>query len=137
MNYLKDNLKYLRKIFDLRQDDIAAQVDKQRTTIANWESGLSVPSLEEVIVLSKYFDVRLDIFVLGNMEKAGLITDEHVLEFAKKGKLKKNPVEYDTTDLPEPVVNEGEASVLWQVLDELKSLKNNVSKLRIEVRKLQ
>ncbi|MEO6405010.1 MAG: helix-turn-helix transcriptional regulator [Ferruginibacter sp.] len=135
MNYFKTNLRYLHKIFDLNQADIATTVNKQRTTIGNWESGLSEPNLEELIILSKFFDIRLDILVLVNIEKAQLITEQHIVEFTKKGKLKNHPVNFDTTDLAGQELAEPDESALWQVLDELKSLKNNMGKLRVEIRK--
>ncbi|MBC7934625.1 MAG: helix-turn-helix transcriptional regulator [Rhizobacter sp.] len=134
MNYFKYNLKYLHKIFGLTQEDIASRVNKQKGTISNWESGLSEPNIKELIILSKYFDIRLDILVLVNLEKAKMITDEHVVEFSKKGKLKKNLVEYDTGNLPEQLVNEWEEPTLEQVLNQIKILNTNVGKLTAEIK---
>jgi transcriptional regulator with XRE-family HTH domain len=135
VNYFKTNLKYLRKTLNLKQEEIGSHLNKWRTAISNWEAGLGEPNINELVSLSKLFDIRLDILILVNIEKAKLITDKHILEFAKKGKLKNNPVEYDTKDLPLPELNEPEESALWQVLDELKSLNSNVGKLKIEVMK--
>lgn len=134
MNYFRTNLKYLRKTFDVRQAEIGARVNKQPAAISNWEAGLSEPGIEDLISLSKFFDIRLDILILVNIPKAKLITEDHINEFGKKGKLKSNPVEYDTTDLPPLNIKEPE-SPLWQVLDELKMLNSTVGKLSIEVKK--
>lgn len=135
MNFFKTNLKYLHKTFGLTQADIAVQVNKLNTTIGNWESGLSEPGIEDLIKLSRFFDIKLDILLLVNIEKNKLITDDHIIEFAKKGKFKKNPVEYNSSNQPTSEVNEPDDPLLWQVLDELKTLKNNVGKLRVEVKK--
>ena len=134
MNYFKTNLRYLQKTFELKQEDIAAKVNKQRGTISNWQKGVSEPNIDELIILSRYFDIRLDILILINLEKNGL-TDEQILEFHKKGRLRKNPVEYDTTHLESGQVTEADEPVYAQVLDELKKLNGNVGKLRIELRK--
>ena len=135
VNYFRINLKYLHNAFGLTQEELGKLVKKQNTTISNWETGVSEPNLDELIILSKFFDIRLDILVLVNIEKANLINDDHIIEFSKKGKLKNNPVEYDTKDLPLPQVNEEDEPLLVQVLDELKKLNGSVGKLRIEVKK--
>lgn len=134
MNYFRTNLKFLRKSFGITQPEIAAHVNKLPTTISNWENGLSEPSMEELIALSKFFDVRLDILILVNIQKANLITEQHVAEFAKKKKLKTNKIDYDTTDQSAPEIKEPN-SPLWQVLDELKVLNNTVGKLTVEMKK--
>lgn len=135
MNNFRINLKYLHHAFQLTQEEIARQVDKQNTTISNWENGVSEPNIDELIILSKYFGVRLDILVLVNMEKKEMITDEQIIEFQEKGKLKKNLVEYDTTDLPESMVNEPDEALLYQVLGEIKKLNGKVGKLSVEVKR--
>jgi transcriptional regulator with XRE-family HTH domain len=134
VNYLRHNLKFLRKTFQVRQVDIGDCVSKQPAAISNWEAGLSEPNIEDLILLSKFFDIRLDILILVNISKAKLITEDHVEEFSKKGKLKINKVEYDTTDLRSQEVKEPD-SPLWQVLDELKMLSSTVGKLSVEVKK--
>lgn len=135
MNYFKTNLKYLRKTLNLKQEEIGLHLNKWRTAISNWEAGLGEPNINELISLANLFDIRLDILILVNIEKERLIKDEHILEYSKKGKLKNNPIDYDTKDLPVTVLNEPEESALWQVLDELKHLNSSVGKLRIEVMK--
>lgn len=134
MNYFRSNLKFLRQTFQVRQADIGACVSKQAAAISNWEAGLSEPGIDDLAALSKFFDIRLDILVLVNIPKAKLVTEDHIEEFAKKGKLKTNPIEYDTTDISVELVKEP-GSPLWQVLDELKMLNSTVSKLTTEFKK--
>jgi transcriptional regulator with XRE-family HTH domain len=129
VNYFQINLKYLRQIFEVGQEALAAIVNKSRNTISNWQTGVSEPNIDELIKLSRFFHIRLDILIMVNIEK------EHILEFSKRGTIKKDPVEYDTTDLPASQVNEPDEPLLVQVLGELKKLNGNVGRLRIEVKK--
>lgn len=55
--FLRTNIKHLRKCHAITQEGLALQVKKTRTTINNWESGVSMPNLEEVALLSNIFDV--------------------------------------------------------------------------------
>lgn len=129
MNFFSKNLKYLRKAAELTQNDLAKEVSKQNTSISNWEKGNSTPGIDDIILLSKYFNVRLDLLLTVDIEKAGLIG----------GPLKddpdENPREYDTFDFPDQQVNEPEEPLLTKVLGELKKLNGNVGKLRVEVKK--
>lgn len=50
----------LRKEKGLRQDELAEIVGKKRTTIGAWEDGTSLPSLEMLYRLSKYYNVTLE-----------------------------------------------------------------------------
>lgn len=34
-------------------------------SVQKWESGLSTPDLEKIILISKYFDISLDALILG------------------------------------------------------------------------
>jgi DNA-binding XRE family transcriptional regulator len=135
VNYFQINLKYLRQVFEVGQETLAAIVHKSRNTISNWQTGVSEPNIDELIKLARFFHIRLDIFIMINIEKEKLVTDEHILEFSKKGTIKKDPVEYDTTDLPASQLNEPDEPLLVQVLGELKKLNGNVGRLRIEVKK--
>jgi transcriptional regulator with XRE-family HTH domain len=134
VNYFRTNLKFLRKSFQVRQGDIGACVGKQAQAISNWEAGLSEPSMNDLVSLSKFFNIRLDILVMVNIPKAKLITEDHINEFLKKGKLKVYTVDHDSSDHSGKEAQEPD-SPLWQVLDELKMLNSTVGKLSVEVKK--
>lgn len=129
MNFFSKNLKYLRKAAELTQNDLAKEVSKQNTSISNWEKGNSIPSIEDIILLSKYFNVRLDLFITVDIEKAGLIGGP------QKDDPEENSREYDSFDFPDQQVNEPDEPLLTKVLGELKKLNGNVGKLRVEVKK--
>jgi transcriptional regulator with XRE-family HTH domain len=66
--YLAANLKYLRKKSGKTQDALSSEVNIGRTTIANYEAGVSEPSVDTLLTFSKYFGVPLDDLLSKNME---------------------------------------------------------------------
>jgi len=60
MHFLGKNLRWLRKQSSKTQSEIAALIKKGQTTVGNWENGISEPNLEELLIISNYFDIPLD-----------------------------------------------------------------------------
>ena len=60
MHFLGKNLRYLRKQSSKTQSEIASLIKKGQTTVGNWENGISEPNLEELLIISNYFDMSLD-----------------------------------------------------------------------------
>ncbi len=60
MHFLGKNLRYLRKQTSKTQSEIASLIQKGQTTIGNWENGISEPNLNELLIISNFFDIRLD-----------------------------------------------------------------------------
>jgi len=69
MKHTSLNIKYLRKINKLSQDDLAKIIDTKRTTISNWEMGVAHPKVEELIKLSAYFDISIDKLLFVDLSK--------------------------------------------------------------------
>jgi transcriptional regulator with XRE-family HTH domain len=63
MHFLGKNIRHLRKQFDETQVGLAQIMGKGQTTIGNWENGVSEPSLDELLVLSNYFDTPVDVML--------------------------------------------------------------------------
>jgi transcriptional regulator with XRE-family HTH domain len=63
MHFLGKNIRYIRKQLSKTQSEIASLLKKGQTTIGNWENGISEPNLEELVVLSNYFDISLDTLI--------------------------------------------------------------------------
>ena len=61
---LGDRLKQLRKSYGVSQDSLAKVMHVSRSCIRNWETGVRMPSLEDVIKLVVYFQVTSD-YLLG------------------------------------------------------------------------
>lgn len=65
------NLKFLRKRSGKTQDALSTEVGIGRTTIANYEAGISEPNLETLISFAKYFGISADDMLSKNVEKDG------------------------------------------------------------------
>jgi transcriptional regulator with XRE-family HTH domain len=72
MHFLGKNLRHLRKQTAKTQSEIASLIQKGQTTIGNWENGISEPNLNELLIISNYFDIPVD-----KLLKADL-SEEHI-----------------------------------------------------------
>lgn len=54
------NLKKLRKTAKLTQEQVAEQLNVSRQTVTKWESGESLPDIDNCILLAKLYNVTLD-----------------------------------------------------------------------------
>ena len=63
MHYLGKNMRFLRKQLSKTQSEIASLIKKGQTTIGNWENGISEPNLDELLIISNFFDTPLDALI--------------------------------------------------------------------------
>ena len=71
---LSERIKMLRESNDLTQSELAKQLGLTRSSINAWEMGLSIPSTQYIVELSKLFNVSAD-FILGIENKAVIAVD--------------------------------------------------------------
>ena len=57
---LGNNIQTLRKKKGLSQEKLAEKINFTRQTISNWELGETAPNPEQLILLSKQFDISID-----------------------------------------------------------------------------
>ena len=57
------NIKYLRKVRNLTQDQLADKIGVNRAMIGSYEEGRAVPKLPALQILSHYFNVSIDSLV--------------------------------------------------------------------------
>lgn len=57
---LGNNIQTLRKKKGLSQEKLAEKINVTRQTISNWELGETAPNPEQLILLSKEFDISID-----------------------------------------------------------------------------
>jgi transcriptional regulator with XRE-family HTH domain len=89
LKYLATNLRYLREQRKLKQLEIEAVLGFRRTQWNNYENGVSKPSLEDFIRISKWFGVvETDLLHTDLTKKGNLILAEELFEKYKKGNLK-------------------------------------------------
>ena len=62
-----ENLKYLRKQANLTQEQLAEELNVSRQAITKWESGQSMPDIENLKELSYIFSITIDSLV-GDIE---------------------------------------------------------------------
>lgn len=60
---LGNNIQTLRKKKGLSQEKLAEKINVTRQTISNWELGETAPNPEQLILLSKQFDISIDVLV--------------------------------------------------------------------------
>lgn len=78
MHTLSKRLRQLRQERGMTQDDLAERLQTTRSTIANWETGRTEPSIEVLQKLTKFFNVSLDYLVSGEEFKRYPVSDEWV-----------------------------------------------------------
>ena len=124
IHFLGKNIRYLRKQFPVTQSQLAALIGKGQTTIGNWENGISEPSIEELLILSNYFDISLDVLI-----KIDLAKTNYQVQKKLEGKSKsKKPVKYLPSE-EVSVVSEHEAEGLSYVLQEIKALREEIVRI--------
>lgn len=66
---LKDNIKSMRKLKGLSQEEFAKKLNVVRQTISKWEQGLSVPDSEMLISMSKILDTPVSVLIGESIEE--------------------------------------------------------------------
>src|SRR5210317_2507452 len=94
MNYVKNNLKFLRKKEALTQEQLATKIGVKRAMIGAYEEGRAEPRLHTLQHLAAYFQVRLDDFVNKDLSGGGSIPKADV----SGAQLRILPVVVDGTD---------------------------------------
>jgi transcriptional regulator with XRE-family HTH domain len=118
MNFLGKNIRHIRKQLSKTQTEIAFLLKKGQTTDGNWENGISEPNLEELIVLSNYFDIPLDILIKVDLGAATGYTGHRPPGIVK--------YDHSTEDLT--VVRDREDK-LFYVLQEIKSIREDIDRI--------
>lgn len=66
-----DNIKKLRLSVGLSQEQVAETIGIARSTLSNWENGVSIPDAEMVLKLSKFFNTTVNVIMdTGTIEKS-------------------------------------------------------------------
>ena len=61
----RDNLIKLRNESQLTQEKLAEEINVSRAAVGKWEAGNGTPSIENLVALSRYFDVTVDELLKG------------------------------------------------------------------------
>ncbi|MDB0600508.1 XRE family transcriptional regulator [Tenacibaculum maritimum] len=84
MNRVKKNIKHLRKLKKLTQDQLANELKITRSKIGSYEEGRSEPSIEMLMLFSDYFNLPIDVLIKKDLTYATDfsfidITDQRIL----------------------------------------------------------
>ena len=118
MHFLGKNLRHLRKQSSRTQSEIASLIQKGQTTIGNWENGISEPSLNELLIISNYFDIPVD-----SLLKVDLAETQG--SAARPGGINRN---YPSNDR-EQLKAEDPGNTLAYVLREIKDMQQKIEHL--------
>ena len=89
---LSDNIRSYRKKNNLSQDELAEKIGVSRQSVSFWETGQTQPTLDNIISLSKIFNISSD-ELLGNTESINIMQNEDSVSTIKKKK-NKNKIQW-------------------------------------------
>lgn len=86
--YFNSNIKFLRTRKKLTQDQLSVALEIKRSTLNNYENGISGPSIQSLIILSDYFHIAIDTLLrvdLSKLRESQLYELEHGQDVFLKG----------------------------------------------------
>ncbi len=125
MNYLQKNLRHLRKLKGLTQEQFADYLNVTRSRISSYEENRAVPSIDFIIELSDFFEIPIDTFVKNDLTK---LTDLTFVKIGDKRTLFPITVNNENEDLIEVIPDEASAGYLQgysdpEYIEHLKKIK--------------
>jgi transcriptional regulator with XRE-family HTH domain len=69
MSKISTNIRHLRSLKNLTQDELSVQLDINRSRLGAYEEGRSEPPIEMLIRISEYFHIAIDALVKGDLRK--------------------------------------------------------------------
>lgn len=63
MNYLSKNIKYIRTLKGISQEQLAEELKVSRSRISSYEEGRATPAIDFVIELSDYTNITMDVLI--------------------------------------------------------------------------
>lgn len=67
--FFKENLRLLRKLNNMSQEELAKILNYSFRTISKWETGESVPSYESIVELTKIFNISISTLMEKDLSK--------------------------------------------------------------------
>lgn len=86
--YFDSNIKFLRNRRKLTQDQLSSALEIKRSTLNNYENGISGPSIQSLVLLSDYFHIAIDTLLrvdLAKLRDSQLYELEHGQDVFLKG----------------------------------------------------
>jgi len=109
MNFLSKNIKHLRTLKGLTQEQFAEKLNVSRSRISSYEENRAMPSIDFLMELSDFFDISIDLLAKNDLTKA---TDLNFLKIGSKRLLFPITVDSENEDLIEIIPIEASAGYL-------------------------
>ena len=109
MNFISNNIKHIRNLKGLTQEQFALKLNVSRSRISSYEENRAIPPIEFLIELSDLFNISIDILVKNDLSKA---TDANFLKIGKNRLLFPITVDNENEDLIEIIPVEASAGYL-------------------------
>ena len=109
MKYLSNNIKHIRSLKGLTQEQFAEDLKVSRSRISSYEENRAVPPIDFLVELSEYFNIPLDILIKNDLSAA---TDVSFIEIGNKRVLFPITVDGANEDLIEIIPAEASAGYL-------------------------
>jgi len=81
-----DNLKKMRKINNISQEVLAEKVGVSRQSVSKWETGDAYPTMDNMLMLCKLFNCKINDLVHENMEDLSELDESIVMNVVKLNK---------------------------------------------------
>lgn len=82
-----ENLQFYRKKENMTQEELAEKMEVSRQTVSKWESAVSYPEMDKILVLCDMFGCDMDTLVRGDAQKLcaedDAQYDRHMNQFSK------------------------------------------------------
>lgn len=82
----------LRKSKNLSQEQLASELNVSRQTISKWENNIILPDLDNIVLISNFFDISVD-ELLGKEKKENITTCQENGECSQTG-IKRNKMNF-------------------------------------------
>jgi len=109
MNHLANNIKHLRTLKGLTQEQFSSILNVSRSRISSYEENRAIPPIDFLVDLSEYFNIPIDAFIKNDLSAA---TDSSFIEIGNKRILFPITVNSKNEDLIDLVPVEASAGYL-------------------------
>lgn len=67
MIHISERIRYLRKINNISQDELASGINASRGNVGDWERGKTKPGSDALVALARFFNVSTDFILTGKI----------------------------------------------------------------------
>lgn len=131
MNYLSNNILYLRKKNNLKQGDMEVNLGIARATWSNYENGMTEPAFDTLIRIAKFFKVNLNDLILVDLanqpEEADTATEKSFKPSPPR------PYAETTLNIEELTFEDNKETTLWYLLREIRTIRKDIEKIKNKI----